>query len=139
MTSRGRALRPTVKGAISEQTELDLRAALDGSNYDVLSASTSLRLVAASQLVSPTPSAWLRPLGPRTKRLEKLRAAGGIEHFQVHAKARTRAKDGRQATERSAELAAVVRKTEFTPSIRLLGNGREAFCTNVRQMRRGDL
>lgn len=154
VTTRTRALQPTVKGVISEQTELDLRTALDGSRYDVLTASTGLRLA------PPT----LSPAEPAAKRLVDIPGATygkvwknapqpvGLNTFaytrrhghepKTVAKPRSDPQNLRQwfaeygVPDPNVRLG---RKSEFTPSVRLLGNGREAFRTNVRHMRRGNL
>ncbi|KAG8465235.1 hypothetical protein KFE25_012598 [Diacronema lutheri] len=154
--TRTRALRSKVRVPIDERTELDLRTALDGTRYDVLQAATGLALAppaplpaeraATSKRLSETPGAvykavWAhsaQPIGMTTFEWTRRR---GHEPKDV-AKPRS---DPQTLQQWFAEYGKpdpnvrIGRRTEFTPSVRIIGNGREAFRTNVRRMQRGEL
>jgi hypothetical protein len=155
--TRTRALRPTLRREIDEQTDADLRVAL-GQRYEVLSASTGLRVAApgaaasvhAAPAMQParrlveTPGAvykhvWsesAQPLGENTFALTRKK---GYEPKSVP-KPRS---DPQSLQQWFKEYGApdpnvrLMRPSEFTPSVRLIGNGEHAFRTNVRSMKRG--
>lgn len=157
MLARTKALRPTVRGAINSETEMQLNAILAGPLLDVLRSSTRLQVeppaarppadcAAAPTRLVEVPGAvygtiWGRaeqPLGMNTFEWTRKK---GYEPKAVP-KPRSDPQDLRQwfaEYGRPDPNAKLGRRTEIMPSVRLMGTGREAFRTNVRHMRRGAL
>lgn len=155
--TRTRALRPKLRHEIDERTDADLRAAL-GQRYEVLSASTGLRVAAPgaapsrqdasamppSRRLVDTPGAvykhvWsssAQPLGENTFALTRRQ---GFEPKSVP-KPRS---DPQSLQQWFKEYGTpdpnvrLMRPSEFSPSVRLIGSGEHAFRTNLRTMRKG--
>ncbi|KAJ1618304.1 hypothetical protein T492DRAFT_1093437 [Pavlovales sp. CCMP2436] len=160
--TRTRAMRFEVQTPIDAQTDADLRISLDGPRYDVLVASTGMRIAppatatAAAGRTPPTKHAPKRLVETPGAVYKSIWADSaqpiGMNTFEFTRRHGYEPKSVPSPMSQPQTLSAwfkeygaadpnarLGRRTAFTSSVRLHGQGTEAFRTNVRQMKRGAL